>query len=88
MLKPARIGSVAPRSSCVVQSGIELPYQAVRPRSRTRSSSCYTLAATQAVVWSGNSFESGGYDVDRDRYERDELFSSGEFRSHSIGGHS
>jgi hypothetical protein len=29
----------------------------------------------------------GRYDVDRDRYELDDLFSSGAHRPHQIGGH-
>jgi pilus assembly protein CpaF len=75
-------------SSCVVQSGIELPYQAVR----------YQIAdAIDLVLHLGRHagrrvvtelIRVGRYDVDRDRYERDELFSSGEFHSHSIRGDS
>lgn len=75
-------------SSCVVQSGIELPYQAVR----------YQIAdAIDLVLHLGRHAGSrvvrelirvGRYDVDRDRYERDELFSAGEFRPHTTGGHS
>jgi pilus assembly protein CpaF len=75
-------------SSCVVQSGIELPYQAVR----------YQIADAIDLVLhlgrhAGNRvvrelIRVGRYDVDRDRYERDELFSSGESRPHTIGGHS
>ena len=64
-------------SSCVVQSGIELPYQAVR----------YQIAdAIDLVLHLGRDagrrvvrelIRVGRYDVDRDRYEHDELFSSG-----------
>jgi pilus assembly protein CpaF len=74
-------------SSCVVQSGIELPYQAVR----------YQIAdAIDLVLHLGRHGGSrvvmqlirvGKYDVDRDQYEREDLFSSAEFCQQSLRGH-
>ncbi len=73
-------------SSCVVQSGIELPYQAVR----------YQIADAIHLVLHLGRYEGrrlvreliriGRYDAEHDRYEREELFASGECRPHNIGG--
>jgi pilus assembly protein CpaF len=75
-------------SSCVVQSGIELPYQAVRYQIADAIDLVLHLGRDAGRRVVSELIRVGRYDVDRDRYERDELFSSGEFRAHSIGGHS
>jgi pilus assembly protein CpaF len=74
-------------SSCVVQSGIELPYQAVRYQIADAIDLVLHLGRHAGLRVVTELIRVGRYDVDRDRYERDELFSSGERRSHGIGGH-
>jgi pilus assembly protein CpaF len=73
-------------SSCVVQSGVELPHPAVR----------YQIAdAIHLVLRLGRHgggrvvrelIRVGRYDVAGDPYERDELFSSGQCHPHISGG--
>ena len=75
-------------SSCVVQSGIELPYQAVRYQIADAINLVLHLGRHDGSRVVKELIRVGRYDVDRDRYERDELFSSGECRPHSIGGQS
>jgi pilus assembly protein CpaF len=75
-------------SSCVVQSGIELPYQAVRHQIADAIDLVLHLGRRDGNRIVRELIRVGRYDVDRDRYEHAELFSSGEFPSHSIGGHS
>jgi pilus assembly protein CpaF len=75
-------------SSCVVQSGIELPYQAVRYQIADAIDLVLHLGRRNGSRVVRELIRVGRYDVERDRYERDELFSSGEYRSHSNGGHS
>ena len=75
-------------SSCVVQSGIELPYQAVRYQIADAIDLVLHLGRRDGSRVVRELIRVGRYDVTRDCYERDELFSSGESRPHSIGGHS
>jgi len=75
-------------SSCVVQSGVELPYQAVR----------YQIAdAIDLVLHLGRGGGSrvvkeliriGRYDAERDRYDHDKLFSTDEAHPQTTGGQS
>jgi pilus assembly protein CpaF len=74
-------------SSCVVQSGIELPYQAVRYQIADAIDLVLHLGRRDGNRVVRELIRVGRYDVDRDRYDRDELFSSGESRPQSIGGH-
>ncbi len=75
-------------SSCVVQSGIELPYQAVRYQIADAIDLVLHLGRCDGTRVVRELIRVGRYDVTRDCYERDELFSPGESRPHSIGGHS
>ena len=75
-------------SSCVVQSGIELPYQAVRYQIADAIDLVLHLGRHDGSRVVRELIRVGRYDVSRDRYERDELFSSGESRPHGIGGRS
>jgi pilus assembly protein CpaF len=74
-------------SSCVVQSGIELPYQAVRYQIADAIDLVLHLARHDGRRLVRELIRIGRYDVDGDRYEREELFTSGEFRPRTIGGH-
>jgi pilus assembly protein CpaF len=74
-------------SSCVVQSGIELPYQAVRYQIADTIDLVLHLGRRDGTRVVRELIRVGRYDVTRDCYERDELFSSGESRPHPIGGH-
>src|SRR5471032_1914465 len=75
-------------SSCVVQSGVELPYVAIRQQIGDTISLVLHLGRHDGSRVVKELIRVGRYDVARDRYERDELFSSGECRPHSIGGQS
>jgi pilus assembly protein CpaF len=74
-------------SSCVVQSGIELPYQAVRYQIADAIDLVLHLGRRDGARVVRELIRVGHYDATRDCYERDELFSSGECRPQSIGGH-
>src|SRR6202163_1800553 len=71
-------------TSCVVQSGIELPYQAVRYQIADAINLVLHLGRHDGSRVVRELIRIGRYDVDRDRYEREELFSSGESRPRSI----
>ena len=73
-------------SSCVVQSGIELPYQAVRYQIADAIHLVLHLGRHEGRRLVRELIRIGRYDVDHDRYERDELFAAGECRPHHIGG--
>jgi pilus assembly protein CpaF len=73
-------------SSCVVQSGIELPYQAVRYQIADAIDLVLHLGRRDGTRVVRELIRVGRYDVGRDQYERDELFSSGERRPQCIGG--
>jgi pilus assembly protein CpaF len=75
-------------SSCVVQSGIELPYQAVRYQIADAIDLVLHLGRCDGNRVVRELIRVRRYDVDTDRYDRDKLFASGESRSQSIGGHS
>jgi pilus assembly protein CpaF len=74
-------------SSCVVQSGIELPYQAVRYQIADAIHLVLHLGRHEGRRLVRELIRIGRYDVNADRYEREELFTSGECRPRSIGGH-
>ena len=74
-------------SSCVVQSGIELPYQAVRYQIADAIDLVLHLGRHDGRRLVRELIRVGRYDVDGDRYEREELFTSGEFRPRGTGGH-
>ena len=80
--------ALARLSSCVVQSGIELPYQAVRYQIAQAIDLVLHLSRRDGTRMVRELIRVGRYDVTRDSYERDELFSSGESRPHYIGGYS
>jgi pilus assembly protein CpaF len=71
-------------SSCVVQSGIELPYQAVRYQIADAIHLVLHLGRHEGRRTVRELIRIGRYDVDRDRYEREELFTSGECRPRRI----
>src|SRR5476649_2119893 len=70
-------------SSCVVQSGIELPYQAVRYQIADAINLVLHLGRHDGSRVVKELIRIGRYDVDGDSYEREELFTSGEFRPRS-----
>ena len=73
-------------SSCVVQSGIELPYQAVRHQIADAIHLVLHLGRHEGRRLVRELIRIGRYDVNADRYEREELFTSGECRPRSSGG--
>jgi pilus assembly protein CpaF len=75
-------------SSCVVQSGIELPYQAVRYQIADAIHLVLHLGRRDGCRAVRELIRVERYAADRDRYEYDRLFSSGEHPSQSIGGDS
>jgi pilus assembly protein CpaF len=62
-------------SSCVVQSGVELPYQAVRYQIADAINLVLHLGRTQGVRVVKELIRIKGYDVQRDQYDSDVLFS-------------
>ena len=62
-------------SSCVVQSGVELPYQAVRYQIADAIDLVLHLGRTQGARVVRELIRINRYDVERDRYEADVLFS-------------
>jgi pilus assembly protein CpaF len=62
-------------SSCVVQSGVELPYQAVRYQIADAIDLVLHLGRTQGARVVRQLIRINRYDAERDRYEADVLFS-------------
>jgi len=62
-------------SSCVVQSGVELPHQAVRYQIADAIDLVLHLARTQGARVVRQLIRINRYDAERDRYEADVLFS-------------
>ena len=73
-------------SSCVVQSGIELPYQAVRYQIADAIDLVLHLGRRSGSRVVRELIRVGRYDATRDCYEREQLFPSGESCPRSIGG--
>ncbi len=65
-------------SSCVVQSGVELPYQAVRYQIADAIDLVLHLGRRRGARVVRELIRVGRYDVTRDRYEHQDLFSSGD----------
>jgi hypothetical protein len=64
-------------SSCVVQSGVELPYQAVRYQIADAIDLVLHLGRTQGARVVRQLIRISRYDAERERYEADVLFSQG-----------
>ena len=74
-------------SSCVVQSGVELPYQAVRYQIADAIGLVLHLARVNGTRRVAELIRPGRYRPDADRYERDTLFAWDEPRpAQSLGG--
>jgi pilus assembly protein CpaF len=74
-------------SSCVVQSGIELPYQAVRYQIADAIDLVLHLGRVEGSRVVKELIRVGRYDVERDRYDHERLF-SGEAHPQTTGGQS
>lgn len=73
-------------SSCVVQSGVELPYQAVRYQIADAIDLVLHLSRRNGIRSVRQLIQIGGYDVARDQYDVEDLFSAKEECLHGVGG--
>jgi pilus assembly protein CpaF len=75
-------------ASCVVQSGVELPYQAVRHQIAEAVDLVLHLARGDGARFVKELIRIGRYDVSHDRYEHEELFAFSQVRTQPVGGQS
>lgn len=73
-------------SSCVVQSGVELPYQAVRYQIADAINLVLHLGRAHGARVIRELIRIGGYDAQHDRYETDPLFSQDVAEEKPMGG--
>ena len=73
-------------SSCVVQSGVELPYQAVRYQIADAIDLVLHLARVDGTRMVKELIRVGRYKADHDRYDHDTLYSAGDARNGEAGG--
>jgi pilus assembly protein CpaF len=78
--------ALARLASCVLQADVDLPYVAIRQQIGDAIGFVLHLERRQGVRCASGLLRIRGYAVDGDRYERDDLFLSGECHSHSCGG--
>jgi pilus assembly protein CpaF len=75
-------------SSCVVQSGVELPYQAVRYQIADAIDLVLHLGRVEGNRVVRELIRIGRYDAGRDRYDHETLFAAGEPQPQTTGGQS
>jgi pilus assembly protein CpaF len=75
-------------SSCVVQSGVELPYQAVRYQIADAIDLVLHLGRVDGNRLVKELIRIGRYDTGRDRYDHERLFAAGEPQPETTGGQS